>query len=341
MITSLVASFALLTQGASLTAETRKVVVETLGSSMHQWYAFPDLGDKVQALLKERLAAGAYDAAADGPALAKQLSQEVNAVIKDAHFRVLYSQKGMPPRAKREEPTAAENAQRAKFTKLINAGVDKVQRLDGNVGYIKIDGFMERELAARPIQAAMDFVSETDALIIDLRFNGGGSPDTVRLLCSYFFGPKPVHLNDIYMRPENKTDQFWTLAKVPGRRYEDKPVYLLTGKRTGSGAEEFAYDLKNLKRAILVGTSTWGGANPGGMVRLDDHFGAFIPMGRAINPYTHTNWEGTGVEPDVHVDADKALDTAHRLAVEKLLAAAKTDEDKERLSGVAKDLREK
>ncbi len=152
------------------------------------------------------------------------------------------------------------------------------------------------------------------------------------MLCSYLFGKKPVHLNDIYLRQGNQTKEFWTLKNLPAPRFENKPVYVLVSHRTGSGAEECAYDLQNTHRATIIGTSTWGGANPGGVLRLDDHFNAFIPMGRAINPYTHTNWEGTGVIPDVQEDPTSALLAAEKLALKQLLSDAKDPDEVKRLT---------
>ena len=152
----------------------------------------------------------------------------------------------------------------------------------------------------------MSFVANTDALIIDVRNNGGGAPSMVAYLCSYLFGPEPVHINDLYFRPENSTHQWWTLPHLPGKRYEGKPVYVLTSKRTFSAAEEFTYNLKTQKRATIVGETTGGGANPGGTRPVAEHFIVFVPSGRAINPITKTNWEGTGVAPDVAVAAELA-----------------------------------
>ena len=140
----------------------------------------------------------------------------------------------------------------------------------------------------------------------------------VAFLCSYFFEGPPVHLNDLYWRSSNSTQQWWTLSYVPGKRYVNKDVYLLTSSGTFSAAEEFTNNLKTQKRATIVGETTGGGANPGGMERLSDHFGAFVPGGRAINPVTLTNWEGTGVAPDIAVPADQALTAAYRTALGKL-----------------------
>src|SRR5215203_2477633 len=130
-------------------------------------------------------------------------------------------------------------------------------------------------------------------------------------------GPEPVHLNDLYWREGNRTDEFWTKKEVAGKRYLNKDVYVLTSKRTFSGAEEFTYNLKNLKRATIIGETTGGGAHPGGGFRISEHFGMFVPTGRAISPITKTNWEGTGVTPDVAVPADEALHVARITALKK------------------------
>ena len=152
-------------------------------------------------------------------------------------------------------------------------------------------------------------------LIIDLRHNGGGEPAMVALVCSYFFGNQPVHLNDLYWREGNRTEQYWTKPTVQGRRYERKDVFLLTSRHTFSGAEEFAYNLKNLKRSTIVGETTGGGAHHGEDRRLSEHFSVHIPLARAINPITKANWEGTGVKPHFEVPEEQALKTAYVFAL--------------------------
>ncbi|HEV2704640.1 MAG TPA: S41 family peptidase [Pyrinomonadaceae bacterium] len=188
------------------------------------------------------------------------------------------------------------------------------------MGYVDLRGFMEaNEESAQTVAAAMNFLNNTEAIIFDLRKNGGGQPQMVALISSYLFGEQPVHLNSLYWRKDNRTEEFWTLKEVAGKRYGNKDVYILTSNRTFSAAEEFTYNLKNLKRATVIGETTGGGAHPGGGVKLSRNFAMFVPTGRAINPITKTNWEGTGVKPDVEVPADQALKTAHVAALRKIV----------------------
>lgn len=166
----------------------------------------------------------------------------------------------------------------------------------------------------------MSFLANTSALIIDLRYNRGGSASMVALLTSYLLPAYPaVHLTDLHWPKENRTQQSWTLPYVEGPRYLDKPVYILISPDTFSAAEEFAYNLKHLKRAVIVGETTAGGANPGAGFRLHDHFWMFIPTGQAISLTTGENWEGSGVLPSFKVPAELSLKTAQLLAFKKLL----------------------
>lgn len=318
----------------TLTADLKNQTIDQLEASLRERYVIPDIAEKAIKSVREKQKAGAYDKAADGTEFAKLLSTHLNAVCKDAHLNVRYSATPLPARQNRNQPSAEEIARAEKSVRLANSYFEKVERLAGNIGYLKFNGFTNGVEMSRQCKAAFDFLADTDALIIDIRQNGGGSPDGVRHICSYLFSEEPVHLNSIQFREgkDTRMQEFWTLKEIPGKRYLNKDVYVLVSKRTGSGAEEFAYNLKNLKRATILGENTWGGANPGGVVRLNDHFGVFIPVGRAINPYTKTNWEGTGVEPDIKIDPADALKQAHVKAIEKLLAGAADQWDKERLT---------
>ncbi len=198
-----------------------------------------------------------------------------------------------------------------------------VERLDGNIGYVELRAFFPAEApgAGDAAAAAMRLLAHTGALIIDLRRNHGGDPSMVALLSSYLFS-ESVHLNSLYWRANDFTQQFWTFPYVPGPRFVDKPVYVLTSGETFSGAEEFTYNLKNLKRATIVGETTGGGAHPGDDFPITPHFGVWVPTGRAVNPITGTNWEGTGVAPDIRVPADEALDVAYAAALRHVVEHA-------------------
>jgi len=193
-----------------------------------------------------------------------------------------------------------------------------VRILPRNVGYLKFNEFVDPGECGPTVSAAMGFVAHTDALIVDLRDNHGGQPTMVQLILSYFFD-KPTHLNDIYIRPDNTTRQYWTLPYVPGPRLINTPLYVLTSKRTFSAAEEFTNDLKSQKRATIVGERTRGGAHPLNTIPIGDHFVVGIPIGRPINPITHGDWEGKGIASDVEASANDALEVAEKLAIAKLL----------------------
>lgn len=318
----------------TVSSATRASVIENLIREMNDGYVFPDVAKKMQADLEKRRSAGEYDSITSSQAFAGKLTEDLQAISKDKHFRVRFSPEPIPVRRERAEPTKEEIEQMQSMMRRTNYGFDRVERLDGNIGYVEMRGFSDHEFGASTVAAAMAFLANSDALIFDLRQNGGGSPFMVALVSSYLFGDKPVHLNDLYFRKADRTDQFWTKPELAKVKFTDRDIYVLTSSRTFSGAEEFTYNLKNLKRATIIGETTGGGANPGGMVRLSDHFGAFIPMGRAINPITKTNWEGTGVEPDIKVPANQALKTAYLMAVNKSFAAETNENYKRQLKEV-------
>jgi hypothetical protein len=303
----------------TIDAAIRTQVIDGILKRLNDSYVFPDVAKKMEQSIRERVARKEYDEITSAKQFATKLTDDLQAVSHDKHLRVRYSHEAIPERAPRQEPTAEEREQRKRALTWLNHGFGKVERLPGNIGYLEFFNFADEELGADTVAAAMNFVNGTDALIIDMRKNGGGNPAMVALVCSYLFGPEPVHLNDLYWREGNRTDEFWTKKELPGKRYLNKDVYVLTSKRTFSGAEEFTYNLKNLKRATIIGETTGGGAHPGGGFRISEHFGMFVPTGRAISPITKTNWEGTGVTPDISVPADQALLVARLMALKKAL----------------------
>jgi len=236
---------------------------------------------------------------------------------------VNYSPFKMPP-DNEGGPASNEEARFRKDLEQENCGWEKMEILPGNIGYVKFNIFAPPDLCGPTVVAAMNFLAHVDAVIFDLRDNGGGDPRMVDMVVSYLFD-KPTHINDLYYRKGDRTTQYWTLPYLPGTRLANQPVFVLTSSRTFSGGEEFCYDLKSLKRATLVGETTGGGAHPVSAHRIDDHFMIGVPEGRPINPITHQDWEGTGVTPDVSVKPDDALTTAQKLANEKLHESREKD----------------
>jgi hypothetical protein len=317
-----------------VSASTRSAVVRGIVDALRGDYVFPDIGTTMAASLEAGLAADRWRGLDSSIAFAESLTAQLQTISRDKHLRVVYREEAIPERAEAGEPTPAERERFVRDMAARNFGFERVERLPGNIGYMDLRGFNDPGAGADEVAvAAMNFLANCDALIVDLRKNGGGHPEMVALLSTYLFpeGAR-VHLNDLYFRPADETTQFWTLPSVPGKRLAGKDVYILTSKYTFSAAEEFTYNLKNLERATIVGETTGGGAHPGGMVRLGDHFAMFCPTGRAINPISRTNWEGTGVAPDLACSAEEALSLARVTALERLLAKAQDARDRERLN---------
>lgn len=313
----------------TLDAETRHQVIDGAIEHMQRAYVFAEVAEKMAAALRAHVATQEYEGITNPRDFAEVLTKHLQEVSRDKHLRIIYNPDGLPQRS--GPPTAEERAQRLADERRRNFGFRRVERLDGNVGYIELLGFSGSEEVSEVAVPAMNFVANTDALIFDLRRNGGGSPVTIGLISSYLFD-KAVHLNDFYIRETETTRQFFTKPDVQGRRYgERKPVFVLTSARTFSAAEEFTYNLKNLKRATIVGEATGGGAHPGGVRRITDTFGIWLPNGRAINPITKTNWEGVGVEPDIDVEAERALRAAHLAALRKIRETSTDDRHRQEL----------
>lgn len=290
----------------------KSAVVEKLSGLIIKYYVYEDVAQKTVDHLKQQSEAGKFDAQKDLKSFSKALTETVQAINKDKHMRVhLRRQSKAPdnsPEKKIEDMIYRFNSRRES-----NAGFREVRMIKGNIGYLDLRGFAGVDWGAKVADRYMYLLASTDAIIIDLRKNGGGDPSMVQYLCSYFFDQK-VHLNSLYWRDGDQTEEYWTLDKIGGQKMPDVPLFVLTAKRTFSGAEEFSYNMQTRKRATLIGETTGGGANPGDILSINKELEVFIPTGAAVNPVTKTNWEGTGVIPEVKVPAEEALDKAIELA---------------------------
>ena len=318
----------------ALSPAARSEIVQALGAKLREQYVFPDVAKNVAAALTAKVRRGGYDAATTPEAFEAALTADLRALGKDSHLRVRFQPHFRPGPPPGSVPSPEEVAEMRKALAQRGFGIARVQRLAGNIGYLDVRGFFPTEVAAPAMDAAMTLLGGTDALIIDLRSNGGGEPETVAYLMSHFFAEGDArHLNDIYSRTDGSTRTYWTVPSV-GARYS-QPVYVLTSHTTFSGGEEFAYDIKTQKRGTLVGEVTGGGANPGDYLPLTRGFIAFIPTGRAINPITKTNWEHAGVAPDLTTPAADAMKVAYVTAL-KAVAAKSTDaEERQELTDTA------
>jgi len=310
-----------------ISATERDAAIDGVLTILLKNYVFPEKAEAMEEAVRERAERGEYDEITNGQVLAARLTDDLRVICEDLHLRVLYTAEARPPRPPATAPTPEEREARRAANARRNFGFVRVERLPGNVGYLRLDGFVDVELGRETASAAMNFLAHCDAILVDLRHNGGGSPEMVQWITSYLFDEEPVHLNSLYFRPADETTEYWTNPDVPGTKNPDALVYVLTSGRTFSAAEEFTYNLKCLERAVICGETTGGGAHPGGTRQVDDHFAVWVPSGRAINPISGTNWEGTGVAPDLDVPAWEAYHAAWLDALERLRDGA-TDPDR-------------
>lgn len=308
-----------------IAAKDRQAIVDDVTAALNETYVFPETAKKMEEHVRRQLASGAYDRLATLDAFTVQLTADLRSVSKDLHLGVMWAPEEPAPAGGAALTPEQQMELRRAAIRRDNYCFRKIERLAGNVGYLRLDCFAPAELGGATAVAAMGFLAGSDALIFDLRQNGGGNPSMIQLLTSYLLPEEPTHLNSFYVRKGDRTDQFWTQAWVPGTRLPDVPVFVLTSNRSFSGAEEFTYNLKNLKRATIVGETTGGGAHPTDEHRVKGYpVVVSLPFGRAVNPISGTNWEGTGVEPDIAVPAAEALEVAHAKAL-AAIAAKTTD----------------
>jgi tetratricopeptide (TPR) repeat protein len=286
-------------------------LIDSIAALVIDHYVLADRARAFGDSLRSRETSGSYDDLATSTEFVEAVTVDLREITGDAHFlmRVIEpSDVGEPAQGPLHHPVRL-----FRLSHREHLGFARLDWVKGNVGYVDLRRFYPISESREMVDAAMRFLSDADAVIIDLRQNGGGAGESLPYFARYFL-PYPTQLTGWYSREADFLTEFWTVRDVRGPRLSDVPLFLLTSERTFSAAEMFAYDLKVTGRATLVGSATGGGAHSVDLFRLDDRFEIYIPTARAIHPVTNGNWEGVGVVPDVDVSADVALDTALVLA---------------------------
>ena len=305
-------------QAGSLNQAEKLDTIKSIKGLLAENYVFPDTATKMSEHLQTQVDQGLYSDVKEGKAFARQLTKDLQSISHDKHLRVMLdgegrrSAKGGSKKSQEEFENRRERRAKAK-----NFGFEEVKILEGNIGYLKLTEFFDASVGGDTAVAAMNFFANAEALIIDLRKNGGGSAVMIQYISSHFFQNK-THLNSFYNRKTGELTDFWTFDDIEGKKRPNVPLYILTSDYTFSAAEEFAYNFQNLKRATVIGESTGGGANPIYLFDLGNGFRASIPISKAVNPISKTNWEGVGVQPDIVIDADKSFDLAYKMALETI-----------------------
>ena len=305
------------TCGVGVDARTRTEVLDSLARELESRYAIPDMAKRLAAFVRAKEGANAYKSITTLPDFARVLTEDLYAVAHDKHLRVKFSFAPLPA-----GPPSPPSQEMLNQMRKENGAIPKVEILDGNVGYMRVNGVPFIEAARSAVAAAFAFLHNTDALIIDDRGNGGGDPHTVALYVSYLSEGESYVVNTFHWRAGNRVEEFKTTDLGELSYGMHKPVFVLTSPATFSGGEELAYDLQALKRAVIVGEVTGGGANPGGPMPLGHQLVVNMPSGQAVNPITGTSWEGVGVKPDIPAGSADVLSKAHALAIERLRGAA-------------------
>lgn len=304
----------------------KKEVIEALCANLEREYIFPEVTKKYVRMLRDNLRSGKYDDIVRPEEFAVTVTNDLMAVSRDGHLHVRFNPTWVKEERNRKELDEQAIKLQERRSRTSNYGFIEIKIFPGNIGYLRLDSFSYNTGAQDAAVGAMSFLSNADAIIIDLRRNSGGSPEMVQFLCSYFLDNPRKHLNSFSYKDPEKLTQYWTYTYLPGKRLDKVDLYLLTSNDTFSAAEEFTYNLKNLKRAIVIGEATGGGAHDNKFVILSDRFEMSLPFARAINPMTKANWEGAGVDPDIKVPQDRALGTAQAMASKRLAEAEQDSE---------------
>ena len=309
-------------QDFRIDVDYRTRIIDGVSQKLANGYFDAAQANVIRTQLTKKSVRAAYDTISTASGIASALTRDLQQWTHDRHLKVVFSVEPRP--LPKESGGNAISDAEIEEAGSRNFGFHQVMRYTGNVGYLEIGRFEPASIAGNTLKAAMQLLANTDAIVIDLRQNGGGYADMVALMTSYFL-PEQKLLVTLEKRDKKESSQIWSASYVEGPRYLNKPIFVLTSGRTFSGAEALAYDLKHFANATIVGEKTRGGANPGSFQQLDEHFAVFVPTARVVHAATGTNWDADGIAPDVAVPSNKASLTALKLALEKLVATKPND----------------
>jgi tetratricopeptide (TPR) repeat protein len=313
-------------QNKEITKKEKTEIIQSISENLLETYIDLDVARELTTTLKYNMNSNKYKSITNPEEFSKVVTEDLQKVSKDLHLKLNYepkkiaqSKRVMPEemKIKREKMMAMKMAE-------FNYGFTEVKVLNGNIGYLNLRMFADINYAKDAATAAMSFLSNTNAIIIDLRTNEGGVPSMMQLLSSYFTDAKPVLLSNFYERQTDSKTQLFTFETIDGKRITNKPLYILTSHNTFSAAESFAYTLKHLDKAIVVGEVTKGGANRTKRFNLNDDFTISVPYIEAIHPVTKSNWEGKGVQPNIETTEKEAFVKAYMDAINKTVTIKKS-----------------
>jgi hypothetical protein len=305
--------------------KTKQEVVHRVASIIHEKYVFAEIGEKMALHIRQQHQQGAYNSFNELRPFCGQLTKDLRAISGDQHLFVFHSPAEAREVAARNGLLPPDEIRKIREEKEQkdrdgNYGYQKIEIMEGHVGYLDIDWFSGSDKACDKVDSVMKVVADTDAIIIDLRDNGGGGGMALPWLMSYFFSSEPVPFTGAFYRETNAIEASWSFPEIPGRRLPEVDLYILTSARTFSAAEDFSYSLQALARATVIGEKTKGGAHPVEVIIVKGDILTQVSIGNSVNPITGSNWEGTGVIPDIEASSENALDMAYRLALENLIA---------------------
>jgi hypothetical protein len=306
-------------------------ILNDISKQLLETYVINDKAKEIKLKLMRNYNDGLFDKIKDIHIFANEINNVFQEISKDPHLQVYYDKSALnniiSQRNLNQDEINRINQERYNRFREMNFGFNKLEIFDGNIGYINILGFCQTDFASDTVIAAMNFIANSNLIIFDLRENGGGEPEAVLFLANYFL-EAGILWNTIAWPYRKTTEEFWTTDQIVDEKMLDKEIYILISKDTFSAGEDFAYGMKSLGRATLIGETTRGGAHPTGGYTVLDLLVLNIPHGQAINPITKANWEGVGVKPDISIDAELAFDKAYGLALEKSIMNTKDNDKK-------------